>query len=93
MRARGWQPLPKRLKTQSQMEWSLQQQFSKTLQDLFSLASPVSHMDWGLGPQHKGGICRSRRERGDCMALRLLLTREVSASGRWSTDVWIPLGL
>ena len=73
------------------MEWCLQQ-LIKTLQDLFSLASPVPHVDWGLGSQHKGSICGSQRGTADCMVLRLLLTREVSAAGRWSTDVWIPLG-
>lgn len=57
-----------------------------------SLAYPVPHVDWGLRPPHKGGICGSHRGTADCMALRLLLTGKVSAAGRWSTDVWIPLG-
>lgn len=81
----------KKVKTQSPVEWCLQQ-LSKTLHALFSPASLVPHMDWGLGPQHKGGICGNQRGTADCMALRLLLTREASTAGRWSTDVWIPLG-
>ena len=64
-------------------KWSLEPQFRKTLQDLFSVASslppPHAPVDPGLGPPHKGGICGGQRGSADCMAL-LLLTGEVSAA-------------
>lgn len=54
-----WQPLPKRLKPQSPVEWCLQQ-LSKTLQALFSLASLCPTWTGGLGLRTKAAFVEIR---------------------------------
>lgn len=82
-RARGWQPLPERLRAQSQMGVVLAATVQQDTAGVVLCQLPTwSPVDWGLRPQHKGSICGNWRGRDACMALHPLLTGEVSTAGR-----------